>query len=199
MNDIDNKPVALHSLKVGAVCRQPSTYRLVHLDTPAIDVMTDFQVVSPAMVRPDATVSQATAMMVSRGVRFLFVVNAEDGIIGVVTARDLTGPRVSLAMQKKAIAQPGDVPVRAIMTPREEMEAMTLHDVMYADVGRILVTLKSVGRQHALVTETDTATGAEFVRGIFSATHIGRRLGVPVGAFEVASTFAEIQSALAGT
>jgi hypothetical protein len=138
-------------------------------------------------------------MMVSRGVRFLFDVNAEDGIIGVVTARDLTGPRVSLAMQKKGIAQPGDVPARAIMTPREEMEAMTLHDVMYADVGRILVTLKAAGRQHALVTETDPVTGAEFVRGIFSATHIGRRLGVPVGAFEVAHTFAEIEAALAGT
>jgi predicted transcriptional regulator len=199
MNDIENRPVALHALKIGAVCRQPSTYRLVHLDTPAIDVMTDFQIVSPAMIRPDATVSQATAMMVSRGVRFLFVVNSDDGITGVVTARDLTGPRVSLAMQKAGSAQPGDVAVGEIMTPRENMQAMTLHDVMYADVGRILVTLKHVGRQHALVTETDSATGAEFVRGIFSATNIGRRLGVPVGAFEVASTFAEIEAALAGT
>jgi len=198
MNNTEQRPVALHPLKIGAVCRQPSTYRLVHLATPAIDVMTDFQLISPAMIRPDATVGQATAMMVARGVRFLFVINSDDGITGVVTARDLTGPRISLAVQQNG-GKPGDLPVAEVMTPREEMEAMTLHDVMYADVGRILYTLKQVGRQHALVTETDAMTGAEYVRGIFSATHIGRRLGVPVGSFEVAKTFSEIEAALQGT
>lgn len=194
----EQKPVALQPLKVGAVCRQPTTYRLVHLNTPAIDVMTDFMQITPAMIRPDATVSQATAMMVSRGVRFLFVINSDDGITGVVTARDLTGPRISLAVQQKA-CKPGDLPVSEVMTPREDMEAMTLHDVMYADVGRILFTLKRIGRQHALVTENDPHTGAEYVRGIFSATHIGRRLGVPVGSFEVAKTFSEIEAALQNT
>lgn len=198
MKSKENRPIALHPLKIGAVCSQPSTYRLVQLDTPAVDVMTDFQVVSPAMIRPEATVSQATTMMVSRNLRFLFVVNSEDGIIGVVTARDLTGAKATQLLAKKG-GKPGDLMIKSIMTPRESMEAMTLQDVMHADVGRILVTLKHVGRQHALVTETDAVTGAEFVRGIFSATHIGRRLGVPVGSFEVGSTFAEIEAALVNT
>ena len=83
----ENRPISLHPLKIGAVCSQPSTYRLVQLDTPAFEVMTDFQDVSPAMIRPEASVSQATAMMVARNLRFLFVVNSGDGIIGVVTAR----------------------------------------------------------------------------------------------------------------
>ena len=66
-----------------------------------------------------------------------------------------------------------------------------------ADVGHILETLKSIGRQHAIVVETDTAGGGEVVRGIFSATNIGRRLGVPIQTFEVARTFADIEAALA--
>ena len=197
-NQSTERPIALHPLKIGVVCRQPSTYRLVHLDSPAIEVLTDFIQISPAMIRPDATSQQATAMMVSRSLRFLFVVNSDDGIVGVVTARDLTGPRASLALQHKG-CKPGEVLVEDIMTPREDMEAMTMQDVMQADVGEVLATLKKVGRQHALVTEADSATGVEFVRGIFSATHIGRHLGVPVGNFEVASTFSEIEAALVNT
>ena len=192
------RPITLRPLKIGAVCRQPSTYRLVRLESPAIEVMTDFMQTTPAMIRPDATSRQATAMMVSRSLRFLFVVNSDDGIIGVVTARDLTGPRANQALQNKG-GKPGDVVVEDVMTPRENMEAMTMQDVIQADVGDILATLKQVGRQHALVTESDASTGVEFVRGIFSATQIGRFLGVPVGNFEVASTFAEIEAALVNT
>jgi hypothetical protein len=60
----------------------------------------------------------------------------------------------------------------------------------------ILQTLKQICRQHAIVVEAEP-TGREFVRGIFSATTIGRRLGVPIQTFEVANTFAEIEAALA--
>ena len=52
-------------------------------------------------------------------------------------------------------------------------------------------------RQHILVEDVDPATGLPRVRGMFSATHIGRLLGVPVLGFELASTFAEIEAALA--
>jgi CBS domain-containing protein len=196
MDDISYTPIALLPMKLGAVCRQPSTYRLVQLETPAIDVMTDFQVVSPAMVRPDATLAQAATMMVSRGVRFLFVIDGDDAIVGVFTARDLTGERVSRRVRERG-CQPGELRVEDAMTPRDAMQAMPLAEVMRASVGNVLATLKSVGRQHALVIERHPECDVELVRGIFSATHIGRRLGVPIHSFEVSSTFAEIETALA--
>jgi hypothetical protein len=47
-----------------------------------------------------------------------------------------------------------------------------------------------------MVEDVDPASGLPRVRGLFSATHIGRLLGVPVLGFELASTFAEIEAAL---
>jgi hypothetical protein len=87
--------------------------------------------------------------------------------------------------------------VEDVMTRHEHIEALTMEEVLHADVGHILETLKSLGRQHAIVVESDPASGGEVVRGIFSATHIGRRLGVPIQTFEVARTFADIEAALA--
>ena len=190
--------IDLSALRIGAVCRQPSTYHLVQLNSPAIDVMTDFQTTTPAMIRPDATVSQAASIMVSRGVRFLFVVNDDDAIIGVVTARDLTGDRATRAVREKG-GNVGELKVDLIMTAQSDMQAMSIEAVMPAKVGDILETLRRVGRQHAIVTEKHAGSGVDLVRGIFSATHIGRRLGVPVASFEVAKTFEEIHAALADT
>lgn len=196
MDDISFTPIALQPMKLGAVCRQPSTYRLAQADTPAIEVMTDFQLVWPVMVRPDATLTQAATMMVSRGVRLLFVIDADDAIVGVFTARDLTGERTNSLVRERG-CNAGELRVDEAMTPRDSMQVMAITDVMRASVGNVLATLKTSGRQHALVVERHPECGVELVRGIFSVTHIGRRLGVPVRTFEVSSTFAEIETALA--
>ena len=52
------------------------------------------------------------------------------------------------------------------------------------------------GPRH-LVEDVDPASGAPRVRGVFSATQIGRLLGVPVQTFDFARTFGEIEAALA--
>ena len=65
------------------------------------------------------------------------------------------------------------------------------------DRADILNALKKLGRQHILVEDTDPITGQPRVRGLFSATHIGRLLGVPVLGFDLPRTFAEIEAALA--
>ena len=79
------------------------------------------------------------------------------------------------------------------MTPASALEALDLQAVASAQVGHIVATLKAAGRQHTFVTEE----GGRRICGLFSATHIARRLGVDVTTHEVATSFAQIEAALA--
>lgn len=90
-----------------------------------------------------------------------------------------------------------DLLVKDVMTPISSIDTLYLGEVLNARVIDILNGLKGLGRQHILVEDIDPITGEPRVRGIFSATQIGRALGVPVLGFELASTFAEIEAALA--
>ncbi len=83
------------------------------------------------------------------------------------------------------------------MCPVGDIDTLSLNEVLGAQVADILESLKRLGRQHILVEDRDPSTGEPRVRGIFSATHIGRLLGIPVQGFDLARTFAEIETALA--
>lgn len=190
------KPLTFSSLKPGAGFFQPSGYRLVQMDSPAIEVMTDLQQVSAATIGPDVKLSEATQKMISRGVRLLLVLNPDDEIVGLITARDTMGERPIKFIQQNG-GKHGDLKVRDCMTSISTIEVLTLSDVLRAEVGHVVATLKNVGRQHAMVVEADPASGKESIRGIFSITQIGRQLGMTLQAFEVAKTFAEIEAALA--
>jgi hypothetical protein len=83
------------------------------------------------------------------------------------------------------------------MCPRDSIDLLDAADVLRATVGDIVNTLKALHRQHALVGERDAISGQVRIRGIFSATQIGRQLGAAIQTFEVGTTFTEIEGFLA--
>jgi CBS-domain-containing membrane protein len=167
----------------------------VAIDSPAIRVMTELRQVSAATIDPEVTLAEATRTMVARGVRLLFVVESGDELLGVITARDTGGER-AITLSHDRGEKFAELRVRDLMTPRQEIEVLDLADVLHAEVGHIVATLKACGRQHALVADSDPASGASRICGVFSATQIARQLGIAVQPFEVARTFAEIERAL---
>ena len=188
--------VPTHKLKHGTEFHVPRDIRRVQADSPAIEVMTDLQQVAAATVAPGASLSQATQTMVTKGVRLLFVMEKGVGLVGLITARDTMGERPIKLIQERG-GKHGDLLVRDLMVPAAQIDVLDFADVLHAEVGHIVATLKHFGRQHALVVDFDPPTGGEMIRGIFSATQISRQLGMPVHPFEVAKTFAEIEAALA--
>lgn len=171
-------------------------YNMVGPDTPAIEAMTDFMRVNPVVIGPDESVVEANARMISRGVRMLMVTSVDDKVHGLVTARDILGEKPIQVAQARGCKR-DELLVSDLMTPISSVDTLYLSEVLHARVIDILNALKSLGRQHILVEDIDPANGQPRVRGVFSATHIGRLLGVPVLGFELASTFAEIEAALA--
>lgn len=179
------------------------TYRLqaqqrvlrVAPDSPATDVMTDLTRAAAVTTRPQATIDEARQTMVSQGVRALFVVESEN-VVGVITSTDILGERPMQVVQQRAIRH-DEVLVRHVMTPAEALEAMDLEEVLRARVGDIVASLRSSGRQHALVIEAEATSATRIVRGIFSLTQIARQLGLPAHtSHDVARTFADIEAAI---
>ncbi len=192
------RPVTMARMRAGVVC-QPAAAggpKPVKLDTAAVEVMTDLRQVSAATIRPNATIVQANREMIVRGVRLLLVVGVAGAVEGLITAHDIMGEKPVNLLHERG-GKRDDLTVADLMVPRDAIDVLDIADVARSEVGHIIATLKEAGRQHALVIELDRVTGEVFVRGIFSATQIGRQLGVPIVTFDVARTFAGIEAELA--
>jgi len=172
--------------------RPPELPRLVHLDSPALEVMTDFRVVHALTIAPQVSIDEALEKMKVRGVRLLLVTEADGIIAGLITAKDIQGEKPVKIAQESRIPHSA-INVEAVMTPQASIEVLNMLSVRNAQVGHIVATLKALARQHALVVEVDAQTKAQRVRGIFSTSQISKQLGVD--AAEVVSrdaTLAEI-------
>ena len=187
--------VRTHKLSQNATLCE-SGFNQVGADSPAIEAMTDFARINVVAISGDALVDDANARMISRGVRLLMVVGKDEAVLGLITARDILGEKPMQIVQARGTKR-DELTVSDLMTPVESIDTLYLSEVLNARVADILAALKKVGRQHILVEDNDPATGLPRVPGLFSATHIGRLLGVPVLGFDLPRTFAEIEAALA--
>ena len=190
----DYTPLQLHALAPGADLSQPDLQQTCHLKTnhPAVDVMTDLRATTAVTITPDTRIEVAEERMRRRGVRMLFVLDSEGALVGLVTASDLLGEKPLQFIERQGGIH-REIVVADIMTPRERLEVLKLSDVLAARIGNIVSTLQRCGRRHALVV--DTVDGREMVRGLFSASHIARQLGMEIITTPIAQTFAEIEQA----
>lgn len=134
-------------------------------------------------------------VMMRNNVHSLLVSDEKRCILGVVTSTDILGEKPMQVVRERSVRHE-EVLVRNIMTPRERLEVIDFEDVRSAEVGHVVATLQRNGRQHALVAEL-SLSGRQMIRGIFSATRIASQLGREISAVQVASTFAEIEAAIA--
>lgn len=169
--------------------------RSVQLDSPALEVMTDLKRIQAVTIGPDATLAAVKRAMMRNTVRSLLVADEKRCILGIITSTDTMGEKPMQIVLERGIRHE-EVLVRDIMTPRDRLEVLDMEAVRAAEVGHVVATLKWTGRQHALVAEED-ASGRQMIRGIFSASQIARQLGMAIHAIQIASTFAEIEAAIA--
>jgi CBS domain-containing protein len=179
-------------LSAGARVASPPPPPRLTLESPAIEAMTDLRRVAASTIATDRTIEECNAVMVARAIRLLFVEDAQGRVLGVITATDLLGEKPVRFMQERALRR-HEILVSDLMTPASALEALDLQAVASAQVGHVVATLRRAGRQHTFVTDE----GGRRICGIFSATHIARRLGIELSTHEVAASFAQIEAALA--
>ena len=166
----------------------------VTLDDPAFSVMTDLREVSAGTTAARETMDRAHAFMIQRGVRLLWVLDADGVIEGVITATDILGEKPMRYMQSRGVPH-AELTVADLMTPASMLEALSIQDVAQMRVGHIVATFNHVRRQHVMVAED----GGTRVRGLFSLSQVARQLGIQMQTFEVARTFADIEAVLSRT
>lgn len=153
----------------------PSFVRRVTLADPALLVMTDLRVTLPYTIDINASLIATHDKMIACGVRLLFVIDGDGLTRGIMTAQDILGDRPVRVISSRGGAR-DELTVKDVMTPLALLEVVSMQDVIEASVGNIVESLKRLGRQHLLVIEPELS-GPSVVRGIFSATRIGRQLG----------------------
>ncbi|MDJ0956924.1 MAG: CBS domain-containing protein [Arenicellales bacterium] len=164
----------------------------VDLDNPAIDVMTDFQVVEPKTVGPEETIDDTLEQMKKQGVRLLLVIDEGEEIIGVITAKDIQGEKPIKIVQETQTSR-SELKVKDIMTPQSVISVLNMISVEEAQVGHIVQTLHELKRQHTLIVEVDETSGKQIVRGMFSTSQINKQMHTKAeDDITPADTFAEI-------
>lgn len=191
------RTLPLHRLNGFVRCFEPRQAYAAQIgeDSPAILAMTDLRQQVAFNIEPNVSIEAALHRMKTAGVRLLFVVSQEMDIVGLITSTDILGEKPMQFHQNLQLRHE-EILVRDIMTPHSELETLAMDDVLRARVGDIVATLRSVGRRHALVLDMDPGTGRPAIRGIFSASQIGKQLGCLIETPEIANTFAQVEMAL---
>ncbi len=192
------KALEYYSISRGTKINRRTTNRPtdVAMQDPATLVMTDFNEIQPFSIEPTATIDATNDKMIACGVRLLFVTDLAGSLLGLVTASDVLGEKPLKYLQEHG-GRREDIIAQELMTPHEQLMALHMSDVQAASVGDIIETMKAFGRQHILVSETDSGEGCETIRGIFSTTQIGRQVGFTIDLVERATSFAEVEKTLA--
>jgi CBS domain-containing protein len=175
---------------------EPWQTQPVTLDSPAMSVMTDLSRVKAATVHPATLLRQAEQAMIYLGVRMLFVVSEMPSIEGLVTANDLHGDRQMRLVHERALHW-AELTVADVMTELSMLDAIPVEAMRTASVGDVVATLTRIGRDHLLVCETGKDSSPGRVRGVISRTQVERQLGRAIEVTPIATTFAEIERALA--
>jgi CBS-domain-containing membrane protein len=175
---------------------QPQVARSVTLDSPGLDVMTDLTMVKAATIEPTTSLDSAERMMIHQGVRLLFVVSDFPCVEGLVTAGDLMGDKPMRRVTERQVRRQ-DLCVADVMTELAALDALDYDELKTAKVERVISTFKKFGRHHLLVVQAATKESAARIRGVLSVTQLERQLGQAILTAEIATTFAEIERALA--
>ena len=177
------------------ISRPARPVSIVTLDDAALDVMTDLEKEKAITIGPTASMDTANRLMMASGVRLLLVTEL-DRVLGLITATDILGEKPMQVLGQTPGRAYSEIVVQNIMSPAEEIEVLAFDAVRTARVGDVVTTLREAGRLHALVVAHSGSAATPVIRGIFSATQIGKQLGIRVDTTQPAKTFAELEAIL---
>lgn len=167
----------------------PKIAPTVDLDSAALEVVTDFQHVSPVTVGPDVLIDQVHGLMLAAHVRLILVTDPPDHCLGAISVEDIDQQRVIREVSQGFSRE--ELTAKDFMRPRASLRAFDYGELTAASIRDVIAALEDSGEQHCLVIDRETRR----IRGIISASDVARTLRVPIR-LEKSPSFARIFEAL---
>lgn len=170
---------SIPSIPLTAECtfsHPPALPEVVHLNDPALSIMTDFKLCRAITISPAAALAEAAMEMKACNVHMLLVTDKEHKVIGMITTEDLLGEKPLKVAMTRQIKR-SEVSVRMVMMRQDHMTALDFNDLKHAKIGNIVETLHEQQQHYALVLETHAHSATPEIRGIFSLWEISRHVG----------------------
>jgi len=173
--------------------------KLLSPDTPALELMTDFNRTPAISILAATQIDKALNQMIYSSVRLFFVVDRDFNILGSITSYDIQSEKPMLFLQSRDCSidtcSREDITAQDIMTPVSQWRVLNYNVLPYATLGDIAETFKGLGQRHLVVVETPRH-GTQVIRGLFSASVLEKALAIHIETAEPAKSFAEIKHAL---
>jgi len=168
---------------------------LVHLDDPALTVMSDFNLFPVDTIAPDESIDNALNKMKVDGIHLLLVADHHDCIIGIVSTEDILGEKPITIIQERRIER-HQISVKMIMTPSSSLIAFELDTILDVKVGNVVNTLKTYQQHYALVIKSSADTNDQVIRGLFNTSQISKQLHMDIANSTSVNSIAELKKHL---
>jgi hypothetical protein len=133
----------------------------------------------PATISPDAPIDVAINEMRIRHQPMLIVQDKEQ-VVGLISFEDLVSERPLRMIQEKGLTR-AEITVDLLMSTCDQVLTIDSRKLRHALVGHILKTIKDHSAYYILVIKKQRH-GKHVIKGLFSASQIGRQLHLDLSA-----------------
>ncbi len=178
----------LHPHPIGEIDHliQPNHFDDINLTSAAREILVDFHHSPPSIIDADTQVVSALEMMLHEHCQIKMVIDINQELIGIIT-QDALSPQAITIHQNKFTPK-REITVEDLMIPREQLLALDYEQVLAANVGDILNTLKQSGVHHCLVVDASNHQ----IRGLLNSADIAARLHIAPPTAEEKTSFFSI-------
>ncbi|MGR6874971.1 CBS domain-containing protein [Pseudomonas sp. HK3] len=162
----------------------------ISMASPATLFFTDFEKTEPLVVDASTSADLARLLMLKAHVKLKLVVDSDYKFLGIISLEEVSDQRITAQMTKNIKRE--DITVADLMVPKIKVKGFDFSDIAHTDIESVIYHLKDNGQQHCLVLDKQTNK----IRGIFSASDISRKLGLPINVQDK-SNFYRVFSAIA--
>lgn len=146
-------------------------------------------------------IDEALLYMKHNHIGVLFVTEEDDSVIGIITINDIIGEKPMLYLQAhegpSTAYRRADIVVKDLMEPIEQLALIKYSVLNFAKIGDVLETFKKTGEYYLLAVETEEDSSDITIRGLLSAIHIEKTLGIHLDITKIPTSFSEVEHCLA--